>query len=164
MFNVQRERHVPGLHNFKPPEALVPGFRMNADGKVRQGGSNRPDFQGYPQARYTTFVTPSQESLEPLVPMPPLLKVVPAEPPPPPPVQDWPEKGNRLVPPFEQLERLYWLERGNRLGIPENLMRDPDWRPPSEWYSDQIQMNPHGRALPLPRPWPHPWLWPRPDQ
>ncbi len=157
MFNVRREPYVPGLHNFMPPEELVPGFRVGVDGKVLKGGSNRPDFQGYPQARYTTFVSPSQESLRPLVPMPPLLKVVPAEPAPLPPVQDWPEKGNRLAPPFEQLERLLWLERGIRL---EDLMRDPDWRPPSEWYSDQIQMDPYGRALPWPRPWP----WRRPAQ
>lgn len=137
MFNIQPKRRVPGLHNFRAPEELVPGFRMNADGTVRQGVSSRPDSQGYPQFRYGTFGRLRQDSLEPLVPMPPLLKVVPVEPP----VMDWPE-------------------RGNRLGIPEHLMRDPDWQPSPEWHSDQIQMDPHGRVLPRQVPWP----WRRPDQ
>lgn len=140
MFNVRSGQNVPGLHNFKPPEEFVPGFRVNADGNVRQRGSTWPNFQSYPRAQYANYVSPSQEALEPLVPMSPLLKAVPAEAPPPP--QDWPEKGNRLAPPFEQLERLYWLEKGNRLGISESLMRAPDQPYPPEWHSDQIQMDP----------------------
>jgi hypothetical protein len=46
MFNVQRERLMPGLHNFRPAERVPPGFRMNADGSVREGeGSQRGDHQ-----------------------------------------------------------------------------------------------------------------------
>lgn len=41
MFNVQPERHLPGLHNFRPPEEFVPGFRMNADGSMRDASTTR---------------------------------------------------------------------------------------------------------------------------
>lgn len=36
MFNVRPELHLPGLHHFKPPEEVVPGFRMNADGSTSE--------------------------------------------------------------------------------------------------------------------------------
>ena len=155
-FNVQPEHHLPGLHNFRPPVETVPGFRMNADGSVRGARWDGPSFSDGPQgAQYVTLETFSDTPLTPFVPEPPFLKVVPS----PPSAQEWPERGNRLVPPFEQIERLYWLEKGKVLGIPEEAMRDPDWRPP-EWHSDQIQIDPHGRIAPRQPPWP----WRRPFQ
>jgi hypothetical protein len=39
MFNVRPERYLPGLHNFRPPEEEVPGFRMNADGSIRDASA-----------------------------------------------------------------------------------------------------------------------------
>lgn len=36
MFNVRPGWDLPGLHNFKPPEKVVPGFRVNADGSTRR--------------------------------------------------------------------------------------------------------------------------------
>ena len=35
MFNVRPELDLPGLHRFKPPQETVPGFRMTADGSIR---------------------------------------------------------------------------------------------------------------------------------
>ena len=122
MFNVRPEKRLFGFH-VEPPEP--PGFRMNADGSVGKASLDRPSFSDRSQdAGRMVLATLSDPALEPLVPEPPFLKAVPAEPSPPPP-QDWPEKTNRLAPPFDSLERLYWLEKGNRLGIPEGVMRDP---------------------------------------
>ncbi len=49
MFNVRPGWDLPGLHNFKPPEEAVPGFRMNADGSTRQAPPKArfvPDVEG----------------------------------------------------------------------------------------------------------------------
>lgn len=52
MFNVRPEQEFPGLHNFKPPEEMVPGFRMNADGSIRNDATPAirpsPDVGGKP--------------------------------------------------------------------------------------------------------------------
>lgn len=34
-FRVDQQDQVPGLHNFKPPQEVLPGFRMNSDGSAR---------------------------------------------------------------------------------------------------------------------------------
>lgn len=52
MFNVQSERRVPGLHNFRPPEELVPGFRMNADGSIRQATVAPPPYPAFARGLY----------------------------------------------------------------------------------------------------------------
>lgn len=151
MFKVPPERRVLGFH-VDPPEP--PGFRMNADGSVGKARSSGPGFSDHPRHAGPLLLAKLAGSPpESLVPEPPFLRAVPAEPSPPAtPAPDWPEKANRLAPPLE-FERVYWLQKGNRLGIPEDLMRDPDWRP-AEWHSDQIRMDPHGRILPWSRPWP----------
>jgi hypothetical protein len=45
MFNVRPELHLPGLHDFKPPEEVVPGFRMNANSST--SGGPAPATQPY---------------------------------------------------------------------------------------------------------------------
>jgi hypothetical protein len=50
------------------------------------------------------------------------------------------ELGSVLAPPSEQLERPYWPERGNRLSIPDNLMRDSDTAR-SRWRGDAPNRN-----------------------
>lgn len=42
MFNVQLERRLPGLHNYKPPEEFVPGFRVNADNSMSEATAPPP--------------------------------------------------------------------------------------------------------------------------
>jgi hypothetical protein len=73
MFNVQPERRVPGLHNFRPPEELVPGFRMNADGSTREATVAPPPYpallagftMGSAVRRCLTPARPSRPSLKP---------------------------------------------------------------------------------------------------
>jgi hypothetical protein len=55
-FRVGPPDQVPGLHNFKPPQEVVPGFRVNADGSARVG---------YPPAGNTAFLEPVQWTAEP---------------------------------------------------------------------------------------------------
>lgn len=52
MFNIQPERRVPGLHNFRPPEELMPGFRMNADGSIRQTTVSPPPYPAFARGLY----------------------------------------------------------------------------------------------------------------
>ncbi len=53
MFNVQPGQNLPGLHNFRPPEELVPGFRMNADGSIRD--TSVPPARIYPDVGANSF-------------------------------------------------------------------------------------------------------------
>ena len=53
MFNVQPGQNLPGLHNFKPPEELVPGFRMNVDGSIRDAST--PPARFYPDVGGNPF-------------------------------------------------------------------------------------------------------------
>lgn len=61
MFNVQPGQNLPGLHNFRPPQELVPGFRMNADGSIRDASTpsaqHYPDIGGNPFGRFDQFGT-----------------------------------------------------------------------------------------------------------
>lgn len=53
MFNIQPGQNLPGLHNFRPPEERVPGFRMNADGSIRDAST--PPARLYPDAGGNPF-------------------------------------------------------------------------------------------------------------
>ena len=53
MFNVQPGQNLPGLHNFRPPEERVPGFRMNADGSIRDAST--PPARLYPNVGGNPF-------------------------------------------------------------------------------------------------------------
>ncbi|MBI2737686.1 MAG: hypothetical protein HYX38_14235 [Rhodospirillales bacterium] len=53
MFNVQPERQLPGLHNFRPPEELVTGFRLSADGSMQD--TSTPPARLYPDAGGNPF-------------------------------------------------------------------------------------------------------------
>lgn len=55
-FRVGPPDQVPGLHNFKPPQEVVPGFRVNSDGSARVA---------YPPAGDTPFQEPVQWTAEP---------------------------------------------------------------------------------------------------
>jgi hypothetical protein len=61
MFNVQPGQNLPGLHNFRPPEERVPGFRMNANGSIRDASTpssqHYPDIGGNPFGRFDQFGT-----------------------------------------------------------------------------------------------------------
>lgn len=52
VFNVRPERHLPGLHNFRPSEEVGAGFRMNADGSMQDPSTlsarPTPDTSGNP--------------------------------------------------------------------------------------------------------------------
>jgi hypothetical protein len=53
MFNIRPEQNLPGLHNFRPPQELVPGFRLNADGSIRDAST--PPAQLYPSVGGNPF-------------------------------------------------------------------------------------------------------------
>jgi hypothetical protein len=53
MFNVQPGQNLPGLHNFKPPQEQMPGFRMNADGSIRDASA--PPVPVYPDVGANPF-------------------------------------------------------------------------------------------------------------
>lgn len=74
MFNIQPGQELPGLHNFRPPEELVPGFRMNADGPIRDASASPaqvyPDvggdlFRPFDQLATKTFTSVADGSWPP---------------------------------------------------------------------------------------------------
>jgi hypothetical protein len=55
-FRVGQPDQVPGLHNFKPPQEAVPGFRMNSDGSAQSS---------YPTAGNPPLLHPVQWAADP---------------------------------------------------------------------------------------------------
>ena len=121
------QQDVPGFR-VRPPEEEVPGFRMNPDGSVRLPAERQSSLPGYASPSVLAALT--HPPLEPRIEAEPGIEVeVAPEPPRPPP----------------------WMER-NRLGIPPELLMDPDLQP--------FYMDVPGRVPPRQRPWP----WLRPGQ
>jgi hypothetical protein len=121
------EQEVPGFR-VRPSDEEVPGFRMNPDGSVRLPAERQSSLAGYASPSVIAALT--HPPLEPRIGAEPGIEVEVAPEPPQPPV---------------------WIER-NRLGIPPELLMDPNLQP--------FHMDVPGRVLPRPRPWP----WRRPDR
>jgi hypothetical protein len=115
------EQDVPGFR-VKPLEEEVPGFHLNPDGSARRPAERRLNLPGYASPSLIAALT--HPPLEPRIEAEPGLEVEVAQEPPQPPV---------------------WMER-NRLGIPPELLMDPNLQP--------FYMDVPGRVLPYPRPWP----------
>ena len=119
--NLPDEQEVPGFR-VRPPKREVPGFRLNPDGLARLPAERQSSFAGYASPSVIAALT--HPPLEPRIGAEPGIEVEVAPEPPQPPV---------------------WMER-NRLGIPPELLMDPDLQP--------FYMDVPGRVLPYPKPWP----------
>jgi hypothetical protein len=113
------EQEVPG---FRVRSEAVPGFRLNPAGPVRLPAERQSNLAGY--ASPSVIGALIHPPLEPRIGPEPGIEVEVAPQPPRPPE---------------------WMER-NRLGIPPELLMDPDLQP--------FYMDVPGRVMPYPRPWP----------